>query len=48
MAKPRLAGASNGYDGNSYHSGANDLKPVDRKEVKGPETYSGDITLWMS
>ena len=23
-------------------------KPVDRKDVKGPETYTGDITLWMS
>ena len=45
-------GAGNGYAGNGYHSDGrtswNDLKPVDRKDVKGPETYTGDITLWMS
>ena len=24
------------------------MKPLDRKDVKDPETYTGDITLWMS
>ena len=23
------------------------MKPPDRKDVKGPEIYSGDITRWM-